>query len=127
MKRDHQLEFFPEVTARGLAGRPPKVQPQRPVRSADRLAPATPADGGAPQTHGRAEHHPRRLRVAEAASYVGLSISFLNQARLRGSGPTFLKLGRAIRYDSRDLDTWLELRRTRSTSQPPAHTTPPHK
>jgi predicted DNA-binding transcriptional regulator AlpA len=62
------------------------------------------------------EYH--RLRAPEAASYLGLSSSTLAKMRLRGDGPIFLKLNRAIAYDVRDLDAWLAGRRRVSTSDP---------
>jgi predicted DNA-binding transcriptional regulator AlpA len=60
----------------------------------------------------------RRLRVPEAAAYIGLSSSTLAKMRLRGDGPIFLKLNRAVAYDVRDLDAWLAGRRRVSTSDP---------
>lgn len=46
------------------------------------------------------------LTVAEAAKWAKVSESFLNKARLDGSGPRFLRLGRAIRYTPADLEAW---------------------
>jgi predicted DNA-binding transcriptional regulator AlpA len=63
-------------------------------------------------------HEYRRLRAPEAARYLGLSASTLSKMRLRGDGPVFLKLNRAVAYDSRDLDAWLAGRRRVSTSDP---------
>lgn len=58
-----------------------------------------------------------RLTVEEAAQYVRLSVSFLNRARLTGDGPTYLKLGRRVVYETGALDQWLASRRRRSTSE----------
>lgn len=59
----------------------------------------------------------RILRTAEAAEYVGLSSSTLEKQRLNGEGPQFIRLGgRAIGYDLKDLDDWLE--RQRETAAP---------
>jgi predicted DNA-binding transcriptional regulator AlpA len=58
----------------------------------------------------------RRLRTPAAADYVGYSESTLEKKRLTGEGPPFIRLGRAIVYDTRDLDAWLDARRARSTS-----------
>jgi hypothetical protein len=55
--------------------------------------------------------------VGGAADYIGVSISFLNKARLTGRGPTFLKLGSKVAYEKSDLDQWLNGRRRTSTSQ----------
>jgi predicted DNA-binding transcriptional regulator AlpA len=62
----------------------------------------------------------RRLRTPAAADYVGYSESTLEKKRLTGKGPPFIRLGRAVVYDTRDLDAWLAERRARSTSEPTA-------
>ncbi len=61
---------------------------------------------------------PRRgLSEAEAANYIGMSRSFLRQARMDGkrlnrtSGPPFTRIGRKVLYLKDDLDTWLEKHR----------------
>ncbi len=59
----------------------------------------------------------RALTVKEAAAYIRMSESFLNNARSCGSidAPPFVKIGRAVRYLKEDLDQWLESRRCHST------------
>lgn len=58
--------------------------------------------------------HRRGLSEAEAAHYVGMSRSFLRQARMDGRrlnrtpGPPFTKIGRKVLYLKDDLDRWLE-------------------
>jgi predicted DNA-binding transcriptional regulator AlpA len=59
----------------------------------------------------------RRLRTPAAADYTGYSESTLEKKRLSGDGPPFIKLGRSVVYDTRDLDAWLAERRLNSTSQ----------
>ncbi len=61
---------------------------------------------------------PRRgLSEAEAANYIGMSRSFLRQARMDGKrlnrtpGPPFTNVGRKILYLKDDLDGWLEAHR----------------
>jgi excisionase family DNA binding protein len=56
------------------------------------------------------------LQPPEAAAYLGSSRSTLAKRRLRGDGPRFFRLGRAIRYRREDLDEWLASRAARSTS-----------
>lgn len=58
----------------------------------------------------------QRLRTPAAADYLGYSESTLEKKRLTGDGPPFIRLGRAIVYDTRDLDAWLMSRRATSTS-----------
>jgi len=58
----------------------------------------------------------RRLASAEAAQYLGISASTLSKRRVFGGGPRYLKLGRRVVYDVRDLDKWLEAHRRASTS-----------
>lgn len=61
---------------------------------------------------------PRRyLDVRAAATYVGGSKSTLDKLRVCGGGPRFIRMGRRIVYDVRDLDAWIGTRRYRSTSE----------
>jgi excisionase family DNA binding protein len=53
----------------------------------------------------------KHLTTREAAEYLGLSRHTLNQWRLRGRGPAFCQLGRAIRYRLGDLDAWARANR----------------
>jgi predicted DNA-binding transcriptional regulator AlpA len=62
----------------------------------------------------------RRLRTPAAADYLGYAESTLEKKRLTGDGPPFIRLGRVIVYDTRDLDAWLAERRAYSTSEPAA-------
>jgi predicted DNA-binding transcriptional regulator AlpA len=61
--------------------------------------------------------NPDILTETEAAVYIGMSRSFLTQDRMNGyrdgrtPGPTFMKLGRAVRYRKDDLDLWLTQQR----------------
>lgn len=57
------------------------------------------------------------LKDSEAAKYIGMSESWLRQARMNGNpdAPPFLKIGRAVRYLQDDLDAWLESRRRTSS------------
>jgi predicted DNA-binding transcriptional regulator AlpA len=58
----------------------------------------------------------RRLRTPGAAAHAGLSKSTLDKLRTVGGGPRFAKLGRAVVYDTTDIDAWIESRKCRSTS-----------
>ena len=60
-----------------------------------------------------------RLTVGEAAQYLRLSQSTLNNYRTAGRGPRFLKLGARVLYDTRELDRWLEANTRSSTSDKP--------
>ena len=59
----------------------------------------------------------RGLSEAEAADYIGMSRSFLRQARMDGKrinrtpGPPFTKIGRKVLYLRDDVDRWLEQHR----------------
>jgi len=55
----------------------------------------------------------RILRTRGAADYVGLSMSELEKRRRAGMDPKVVKLGaRAVGYDIRDLDRFIEQRRS---------------
>lgn len=54
----------------------------------------------------------RVLRTRDAAEYLGLAASTLEKLRLADGGPRFIRLGgRAVGYDLRDLDAWLDEQR----------------
>ncbi len=48
-----------------------------------------------------------RLHEADTAIYIGMSRPWLRLQRMRGTGPAYIRIGRTIRYDIRDLDAWL--------------------
>ena len=60
------------------------------------------------------------LSVNEAARKLGLSVSWLNKARITGGGPAYLKLGRRVFYSLGDLEDWVASRRRRNTSVQPS-------
>ena len=63
-----------------------------------------------------ADSSARKLNIREAAAYLGLSASNLNKLRITGTGPRFLKLGRRVLYDCRDLE-WVADRKRFNTSE----------
>src|SRR3546814_4030856 len=70
------------------------------------------------QTTGRASNGDQSLlNVRDAASFLGLSKSFLDKARIRGDGPHYLKLGSRVLYRTEALQSWLAARERLSTSQ----------
>jgi predicted DNA-binding transcriptional regulator AlpA len=56
----------------------------------------------------------RVLSEIETSEYIGMSRSFLRQARMEGNrdnrtpAPPFIKIGRSVRYLKEDLDNWLD-------------------
>jgi predicted DNA-binding transcriptional regulator AlpA len=59
----------------------------------------------------------RYLKETEVAEITGLSVHFFRKKRLKGGGPRFVKLGRAVRYSENEFSAWLaEHRPQRSTS-----------
>lgn len=56
---------------------------------------------------------PKVISELEAATYIGMSRSFLAQSRMDGNrenrtpAPPFIKIGRSVRYLVEDLDSWL--------------------
>jgi hypothetical protein len=57
------------------------------------------------------------LTPPEAAIYLKSSTSTLAKRRLYGDGPSFTRIGRAIRYRKGDLDQWMAAHLTSSTSE----------
>lgn len=64
------------------------------------------------------DHLDRLIPEAEAADFLGYSVRALQNWRLRGGGPVFVRVScRSIRYRRRDLIAWTEQRLAVSTSQ----------
>ena len=61
-------------------------------------------------------NNPITLTASEAAKALRLAPSTLAKLRLSGNGPKYCKLGRRVVYRSADLETWLESRIARNTS-----------
>jgi predicted DNA-binding transcriptional regulator AlpA len=57
------------------------------------------------------------LTPKEAAELLKVSLSWLAKARMRGDGPPFICVGRAIRYDQVALIQWMKSRQRLSTSE----------
>jgi len=57
------------------------------------------------------------LTTEEAARRLAVSIHWLKASRYRPEldGPKFVRFSRIVRYDVRDLDQWIELRKFRGT------------
>jgi hypothetical protein len=57
------------------------------------------------------------LTAAEAARILKVSTSWLAKARMRGDGPPYIKVGRAIRYSEPVILQWMKSRQRLSTSE----------
>ncbi|PVE21710.1 hypothetical protein DC522_24985 [Microvirga sp. KLBC 81] len=60
---------------------------------------------------------PRLMTTKEAAQRLKVSASFLAKARMKGTGPRYLRLGRAIRYAEEALDEYEAANTRASTSE----------
>ncbi len=56
------------------------------------------------------------LNEKQAAKVLTVGTRVLQSWRVRGFGPTFLKLGRLIRYKQSAIDSWIEGQVRQSTS-----------
>jgi predicted DNA-binding transcriptional regulator AlpA len=59
----------------------------------------------------------RLLTPLDAAAFLCVSLSWLARARMRGDGPPFVKIGRAIRYPGSALHQWTKSQMHLSTSE----------
>ena len=57
------------------------------------------------------------LHSAEVAELLGVSLSWLAKSRLTGTGPRFIKVGRAVRYARSAVREFLLSRQRHSTSE----------
>ncbi|MFF9153825.1 helix-turn-helix transcriptional regulator [Streptomyces sp. NPDC014846] len=60
------------------------------------------------------------LTPAQVSAWTKLSLKALANARSRGAGPSYVKLGRGVsapvRYRRRDVDAWISTGRSRSAA-----------
>jgi predicted DNA-binding transcriptional regulator AlpA len=57
------------------------------------------------------------LTPKQAAQALSLSVSWLAKRRLAGDGPTYVKMGGAVRYTESALLQWMKSRQRISTSE----------
>ena len=57
------------------------------------------------------------LPPADVAKLLKVSLSWLAKARMRGDGPPYIRVGRAIRYTNQALLQWMKSRQRQSTSE----------
>ena len=56
------------------------------------------------------------VNEVEAAEFLRLKVATLRRWRWAGKGPSFVKVGAAVRYDPQDLSSFIEAGRRTSTS-----------
>ena len=61
----------------------------------------------------------RLLDTQETSEFLGMSAHWVKASRQKPEldGPPFLKIGRTVKYDTRDLEVWLAQRRFRGTHE----------
>jgi|tagenome__1003787_1003787.scaffolds.fasta_scaffold20703714_1 predicted DNA-binding transcriptional regulator AlpA len=57
------------------------------------------------------------LTAPDAARLLRVSISWLAKARLTGTGPRFVKIGRSVRYPESFIREYIKVRTRSSTSE----------
>lgn len=57
------------------------------------------------------------LSRAEVEVHFGLTRRFLEVSAVRGDGPPYIKINRAVRYRTGDLREWIKSHRVNSTSE----------
>lgn len=62
------------------------------------------------------QNHTILLNESQAAELLLVTPKCLQAWRVRGGGPTYLKIGRLVKYSQSDLDTFLEGCRRENTS-----------
>jgi excisionase family DNA binding protein len=62
--------------------------------------------------------HDRYLTKAEAASYLGISLRWLEQLRRGSNPPPAFKLGQKLLFRVSELDDWIEQYRVNKASGP---------
>lgn len=62
----------------------------------------------------------RLLNQIQAAQALGISPRALERHRTMGTGPTFVRVGRLVRYREEDLTSFVESNLRKSTSEYPS-------
>jgi predicted DNA-binding transcriptional regulator AlpA len=57
------------------------------------------------------------LHPAQVAKLLGVSLSWLAKSRMNGTGPSFVKIGRAVRYAMSAVQGYVKTRQRLSTSE----------
>ena len=71
--------------------------------------PVAPSNSGAyPVRQSNGGSATRRLHRKQAAEFLGVSLSWLDKARISGLGPDFMTMGGRVLYDSRDLEAFID-------------------
>src|SRR5262245_25826852 len=76
----------------------------------------TPILGPVREASGESRLKPGLLKTRARAAYLGLSQQTMVMHRLKGTGPRFCKLSKAVRYRLSDLEAWIESGLRTSTS-----------
>jgi len=100
------------IVVAASASRPPVVEIARPTPT---RTPRPKRD--AKRTPQAALSEDRRLTVEETAELLSVSVKTLEAWRRLGKGPEFVKLGRAVRYTMRALDTFTRARTVRNSAE----------
>jgi excisionase family DNA binding protein len=58
------------------------------------------------EQHATSQQHPVLFTIAEVATYLRVSRSLIHKLNRLGEGPPFLRFGRSIRYDQREVERW---------------------
>ena len=73
------------------------------------------------QTQHDPDYYDRLIGEKEAASYLCYSVRALQNWRVRGGGPLFIKVsGRSVRYTRRDLQDWINAKRVANITCAPS-------
>jgi len=57
------------------------------------------------------------LHPVQVAKLLGVSLSWLAKSRMNGTGPRFVKIGRAVRYAMSAVQEYIKSRQRLSTSE----------
>lgn len=67
------------------------------------------------------EKHENLLSTEQCAELLGISVEWLEAARLRGDGPVFVKIGKNVRYAPKKVHDFIRENEFKSTSEYTQH------
>jgi hypothetical protein len=61
------------------------------------------------------------LNERETARLLRISVQLLRKWRANGSGPEYIKLGKCVRYSTRDIERYVLSQRSAASAMPASH------
>lgn len=90
------------------ADTPPKDEPERTANPTSHPEPERPVPPPTPRRKNTGQTAAPLIDTTATSVFLGVPVQTLKNWRADGEGPPYVKVGRLVRYDPRDLDRWIK-------------------